>query len=148
MLHFEAPRGRRFQIGILILIGLFLGFGNTAFAQDKQVKKEPTKQRLTGGRMFKEHCAVCHGTDAKGDGPVASALKHAPADLTTLAKRHDGKFPEAYVVSVLQNGVKVPAHGESEMPVWGPIFVKMDSLDISYIRILSLVTYIKSLQAK
>ena len=77
MAHFETPRSTRFQIGILILLGLFLWLGNTAFAQDKQVKKEPIKQKvpLSGASMFKDYCAVCHGKDAKRDGPAASALE-------------------------------------------------------------------------
>ena len=151
MPHFETPRGTRFQIGILILMGLFLGLGNTAFAQGKQAKQEPVKQTepLSGAGMFKDYCAVCHGKDAKGDGPAASALKHAPANLTTLAKRHDGKFPDLYVQEVLRNGVKAPAHGDAEMPVWGPLFKSMDSdPEIMYVRISSLVSYIKSLQVK
>jgi len=151
MAHFETARGTRFQIGILILMGLFLGLGNTVFAQDKQAKQEPVKQTvpLSGASMFKDYCAVCHGKDAKGNGPAASALKHAPANLTTLAKRHDGKFPDLYVEEVLRNGVKAPAHGDAEMPVWGPLFSSMDSDPaIMYVRISSLVSYIKSLQVK
>jgi mono/diheme cytochrome c family protein len=151
MANFETARGTLFQIEILILMVLFLGFGGTAFAQDKQIKTEPTKQAapLSGAAMFKDYCAVCHGKDAKGDGPAASALKHAPADLTTLAKRHDGKFPDLYVEEVLRNGVKAPAHGDAEMPVWGPLFRSMDSDPaIMYVRISSLVSYIKSLQVK
>ncbi len=151
MPHFETPRGTRFRIGILILIGLFLGFGDKVFAQDKQVKEESTQRTvpLSGAGMFKEYCAVCHGTDAKGHGPAASALKQAPADLTTLAKRHDGKFPDSYVANVLRNGVKAPAHGDAEMPVWGSLFKSMDSDPaIMYVRVSSLVSYIKSLQVK
>ena len=151
MPNFEIPRGIRFQIGIWILLGSFLGLGNTASAQDKQVKNEPIKQTLplSGAGMFRDYCAVCHGKDAKGDGPAATALKQTPADLTTLAKRHDGKFPDSYVAKVLRNGVKAPAHGDAEMPVWGPLFRSMDSDPaIMYVRISSLVSYIKSLQVK
>ena len=151
MPNFEIPRGIRFQIGIWILLGSFLGLGNTASAQDKQVKNEPIKQTLplSGAGMFRDYCAVCHGKDAKGDGPAARALKQTPADLTTLAKRHDGKFPDSYVAKVLRNGVKAPAHGDVEMPVWGPLFRSMDSDPaIMYVRISSLVSYIKSLQVK
>ena len=151
MPNFEIPRGIMFQIGIWILLGSFLGLGNTASAQDKQVKNEPIKQTLplSGAGMFRDYCAVCHGKDAKGDGPAARALKQTPADLTTLAKRHDGKFPDSYVAKVLRNGVKAPAHGDAEMPVWGPLFTSMDSDPaIMYVRISSLVSYIKSLQVK
>ena len=85
MAHFETRRGMRFQIGILISMGLFLGLGNMALAQDKQGKKEPIKQTapLSGAGMFKDYCAVCHGKYAKGDGPAASALmpKSSPVYL-------------------------------------------------------------------
>ncbi len=151
MPHFEMPRGKRFQIVIWILLGSFLGLGSTALAQDKQVKNEPIKQTapLSGAGMFRDYCAVCHGKDAKGDGPAAPALKQAPANLTTLAKRHGGKFPDQYVEEVLRNGAKAPAHGDAEMPVWGPLFRSMDSDPaIMYVRISSLVSYIKSLQVK
>ncbi|MFZ0581033.1 MAG: c-type cytochrome [Candidatus Acidiferrales bacterium] len=151
MAHFEIPRNTRFQIETFLLLAVFLGLGNTAFAQDQQAQKEPVKQAapLSGAGMFKDYCAVCHGKDAKGDGPAASALKQKPANLTTLAKRHDGKFPDVYVEQVLRNGVKAPAHGDAEMPVWGPLFRSMDSdPEIMYVRISSLVSYIKSLQVK
>jgi hypothetical protein len=45
-----------------------------------------------------------------------------PPDLRTLALRHGGKFPEDYVTNVLRFGIQIPAHGTSDMPVWGPIF--------------------------
>ncbi|MGA7921566.1 MAG: c-type cytochrome, partial [Candidatus Acidiferrales bacterium] len=151
MAHFETRGGMTFQIGILISTVLFFGLGNMAFAQDNQVKKEPIKQTapLSGAGMFKDYCAVCHGKDAKGNGPAASALKRAPANLTTLAKRHEGEFPDLYVEEVLRNGVTEPAHGDAEMPVWGPLFRSMDSDPaIMDVRIMSLVSYIKSLQVK
>jgi mono/diheme cytochrome c family protein len=147
MHHFRILRGERFHIGVLM--GLSLALGSSALARDKQVKKAPIKQTLSSAGMFKEYCAVCHGRDAKGDGPAASALKQKPPDLTTLAKRHDGKFPDAYVANVLRNGVEAPAHGNAEMPVWGPLFVAMDSDPaIMYVRVSGLVSYIKSLQVK
>lgn len=99
--------------------------------------------------MFKDYCTVCHGKGVKGDGPAVPALKYASADLATLAKRHDGKFPDLYVEEVLRNGAKAPAHGDAEMPVWGPLFRSMDSdPEIMYVRVSSLVSYIKSLQVK
>ena len=118
MQHFGILRGARFQLGILVLLALIFGFGGAAAAQDKQIKKEPIQPAPanSGSEMFKQYCAACHGTTGKGDGPAASALKQPPANLTTLTKRHDGKFPEDYVANVLRNGVKAPAHGDAEMP--------------------------------
>ncbi|MGH3055568.1 MAG: c-type cytochrome [Gaiellaceae bacterium] len=151
MPNVNTPRDTGLQIGALILVSLLLSFGNVAFTQEKQIRKEAVQQSvpLSGAGMFKEHCAVCHGKDAKGGGPAASELKQAPADLTTLAKRHNRIFPDDYVANVLRNGVKAPAHGDAEMPVWGPLFSSMDSDPaIMYMRISSLVSYVKSLQVK
>jgi hypothetical protein len=88
---------------------------------------------------------------------VATALKVAPPDLTTLAQRHDGSFPDDYVSNVLKNGVKSPAHGFGEMPVWGPIFDTMnrwkalcpgmDKTPVT-VRITNLTKYLKSIQKK
>ena len=151
MQHFGILRAARFQLGILVLLALIFGFGGAAAAQDKQIKKAPIQPAPanSGSEMFKQYCAACHGTTGKGDGPAASALKQPPANLTTLTKRHDGKFPEDYVANVLRNGVKAPAHGDAEMPVWGPLFSSMDQNEaVVNLRIGNLTKYIKSIQAK
>jgi mono/diheme cytochrome c family protein len=130
-----------------------------AGAQENQIKKTQVKPAspVSGAQMFKEYCAVCHGPGGKGDGPVATALKVPPPDLTTLAQRHDGKFPDDYVSNVLKNGVQNPAHGSGEMPVWGPIFDTMnrwkalcpgmDETPVT-LRITNLTNYLKSIQKK
>jgi len=146
----KKPR-QKFYAAKLILAGLYLCVGNLAFAQDNQAKKDPIKQEapLSGALMFKAYCAACHGKDGKGHGPAASALKQEPADLTTLAKRHGGIFPDVYVADVLRNDMKAPAHGDAEMPVWGPLFRSMDpDAMFMHVRISSVMIYIKSLQVK
>ena len=51
-------------------------------------------QNIDGGKTeYQSSCAACHGSDAKGGGPVGKALKTAPADLTVLAKNNNGVFP-------------------------------------------------------
>jgi len=67
-------------------------------------------------QIYKHYCAACHGSDGKGHGPVARSLRKPPPDLTTLAKRHGGMFPEEYVTNVLRFGFGFSAHGSSEMP--------------------------------
>ena len=37
----------------------------------------------SGRRLFAEHCAACHGTGGRGDGPAADSLLQRPADLTS-----------------------------------------------------------------
>lgn len=51
----------------------------------------PEMQR--GEVLFVQHCAVCHGRDARGDGSLAGRLPVPPADLTGLAARNGGVFP-------------------------------------------------------
>jgi mono/diheme cytochrome c family protein len=119
-------------------------------AQDKEIKKvsvEPT-QMSSGQEMFKTYCATCHGPGGKGDGPAATSLKKPPADLTQLSRKHDGKFPDAYVAAKLRN-VEQPVHGSKEMPVWGPLLssVSRDTAE-TQLRINNIVAYIGSIQAK
>jgi mono/diheme cytochrome c family protein len=137
---------------ILLLAVLLLFASGFASAQEKKIEKEPIQptSAASGPEMYKAYCAVCHGKDAKGDGPAASELKVPPPDLTTLAKRHDGKYPADYIATVLRNGAKAPAHGTADMPVWGPLFSSISQGDQSQVnqRIANLTNYIKSLQAK
>ena len=137
---------------LLVLCAAVVSTLSFAGAQDKQIKKTQVKPSnpVSGAQMFKEYCAVCHVPEGKGDGPAATALKVPPPDLTTLAQRHDGKFPDDYVANVLRNGVKSPAHGSSEMPVWGPLFATMNRMDNAQVtlRISNLTNYLKSIQKK
>jgi len=80
----------------------------------------------SGKQMYVNYCAPCHGLDGKGQGPAASALKTPPIDLTMLSKNNHGKFPDTHIVTVLEYGTEIPAHGSVEMPVWGPILGKMN----------------------
>jgi len=129
---------------VLLLIACIAGAGPAI----NETQLPPTY--VPSGRlMYKQYCATCHGADAKGHGPMAAALKVPPPDLTTLAKRHDGKFPYDYVSNVLEFGPGFPSHGSSEMPTWGPIFRYYDKQNekIVKLRIKHLCDYLASLQA-
>jgi len=119
-------------------------------AQDKEIKKvtlQPTPM-TSGEEMFKTYCATCHGPGGRGDGPAAEALKRPPADLTQLARKHDGKFPDAYVAAKLRS-VDQPVHGSKEMPVWGPLLSSVSrNTAETQLRINNIVAYIGSIQAK
>jgi len=105
---------------------------------------------VSGRDLFVTHCASCHGSDGKGSGPVAAALKNHPADLTTLSARNGGKFPETRVYGAIRGDVRVVSHGTSEMPVWGHVFERMGQGDTAEVqmRLSNLVAYIRSLQSK
>ena len=105
---------------------------------------------LVGSDLFRAYCANCHGGDGKGQGPVASVLKVSPADLTTLTRRHGGKYPEALVRDTLY-GARIPnpsvAHGTTEMPLWGAIFRQLDTKEsVAKVRVENLVKYVESIQ--
>jgi mono/diheme cytochrome c family protein len=104
----------------------------------------------SGKKTYMEYCASCHGENGKGPGPAASALKTPPSDLTTLAKRHAGKFPEDYVSEIVRLGKPIQAHGSSDMPVWGPIFNARDKFNEVTVkqRIKNLCAYLTTLQEK
>ncbi len=71
------------------------------------------------GRVaFLDHCATCHGTDARGGGPLASVLVVQPPDLTLLAANEGGVFPLGRVLRRVDGEDEVLAHG-GPMPVFG-----------------------------
>jgi mono/diheme cytochrome c family protein len=136
------------------LVALALAGAFTSAAQEAQpaVKHTtaPATSPASGKEMFVSYCASCHGKDAKGDGPAASALKQAPADLTTLAKQHGGKYPSDKVTSILRGQTKLVAHGDQDMPVWGRVFWKMSQGHEEQVqmRIANLNRYLESIQEK
>ncbi len=118
--------------------------------QDVQVKKVPIKHTKAGSGvdMYRSYCAACHGLSGTGDGPAAAALKVAPPDLTTLASKDGGKFPESKVNAILRGNNEISAHGSSDMPTWGPLFHSLDNGDhpVEELRIHNLTAYVKSIQ--
>ena len=77
-----------------------------------------------GAQLFGTHCASCHGTTARGDGPRAEHLLRKPPDLTRFAMRNGGVFPSERVYQII-DGRNVPSHGDREMPIWGDVFKQM-----------------------
>jgi mono/diheme cytochrome c family protein len=116
-----------------------------------KIKKVPAHATtaLSGQDLFREYCAVCHGTDAKGTGPAAAALKKKPADLTLVSNKNGGKYPEIMIQRMINGEDDVTAHGSRDMPIWGQIFRHMSSNeDLGAVRIYNLVKYIEQIQAK
>jgi len=79
-------------------------------------------QEVIGQDAFLTNCAVCHGTDGRGNGPILDFLKNAPADLAKISERNGGRFPIQEIYDTIANADSNPAHGTSEMPVWGDRF--------------------------
>lgn len=118
--------------------------------QKTQIKKVPIEytQPGSGVDMFKGYCAPCHGADGKGTGPAAASLKKAPADLTALTRKNNGKFPELEVSNTIK-GEGGASHGSRDMPMWGDLFrsVSPDHMVVD-LRVKNLNDYIRSIQDK
>lgn len=142
----------RTQIIGAVMAAIAAGAAVTAGAQTTGPRNPPLAiQSVAGGDLFEFYCATCHGRDAKGGGPVAGALKIPPSDLTQLARRHGGTFPRARVEAFITNDREAltPAHGTSDMPVWGPVFRALDPSDtLVRIRIANIVAHIEAMQVR
>lgn len=137
---------------------LSTGLSVMAAPQAPAPPQTPSTQRpdfvvrsMAGRDLFEFYCASCHGRDGKGGGRAAPALKVAPPDLTTLTERNHGVFPSERVGALIkgEGQLSTPAHGSSDMPVWGPIFKGLDSRDaVNAARIEAIVKHIDSLQVR
>jgi mono/diheme cytochrome c family protein len=142
----------------LVVLASSLAAQNTAAAQSSTPTQKPEIKKVapvytnpsSGRQMYDAYCASCHGQGGKGNGPAAPALKVQPADLTQLAAKNGGKFPDAHVIQVIKGDTLNPAHGSEDMPVWGPIFSEMSphSEGVEQLRIRNLARYIEGMQQK
>ena len=126
--------------------------GASSQASKPEIKKvAPTYTNPSSGKeMYLAYCASCHGADGKGNGPTALALKTPPTDLTQISAKNGGNFPDAHIMQVIKGDTMTAAHGNKEMPVWGPVFLLMGGNDTAQVqlRIRNLTRYLASIQAK
>lgn len=134
---------------VLLSIAAVLCYAEDQKPEVKHVSA-PSTSAASGKQMFEAYCASCHGVSGKGDGPAAGALKSPPANLTVLSKNNGGKFPANRVTSILHGQATVTAHGNRDMPVWGPVFWHMSQGHEAEVhqRVANLTHYIESLQTK
>lgn len=107
-------------------------------------------QSVEGAPLFQAYCASCHGTDAKGSGPMSEWLKVKTPDLTRISIRAGGTFPLARVQKIIAGDDSVKSgHGTRDMPVWGPIFSQVSGdRDWGQMRVYNLSEFIQTLQQK
>ena len=142
------------SLGWLLALGFIIVFGLLASpalsAQAGTPQLPPAARVYDGGQLFRDHCATCHGTRGKGDGPMSVALRRPPADLTKFATMNGGVFPSERLRRII-DGRDVPSHGDRSMPVWGvSLRTSRDGggYDSVEARIDALVRYIQSLQER
>ncbi|MBR8275372.1 cytochrome c [Burkholderia cenocepacia] len=99
---------------------LIASLGVSLFSQTSQSFADSDN----GKKIFLARCAMCHGADARGTGPLANKSSPPTPDLTTPAfKKRLSDYPGVIVSSVIlrpngdlipktlrENGVKLPPH--------------------------------------
>lgn len=143
----------RFKLIFLVLFCILMvsaGGQSPSPAWNSQSSGQPNLIRsIRGDDLYRHYCASCHGTDARGRGPAAAALRKSPADLTQIAKRNGGNFPRERVMKIIAGTDALNAHGSREMPVWGPIFSKVEwDENLGPVRLNNLANYLESIQQK
>ncbi|MGB8992208.1 MAG: cytochrome c [Desulfobaccales bacterium] len=75
-------------VGLGVVSGLWWSPG-TALAQE-------------GQSIYKDKCAMCHGRDGKGNGPLSSVFSPSPADFTSASFWQ--KTSNAKITDTIENG--------------------------------------------
>jgi len=139
---------------LFVLTVAFVGVVLLAAGKQSQTAPNPGEQStplirsVKGPDLFRAYCASCHGLDAKGAGPAASALNAKLPDLTLLRRKNHGRFPAARAREVITGEQVVAAHGSREMPIWGPIFHQVEAdEDWGNVRLDNLMKYLESIQS-
>jgi len=129
--------------GVVAVVAVLPAFAARAVGQEQGTDV------FSGSETYRTYCAVCHGTKGKGDGKLADILRVRPPDLTLLAKRNGGRYPDDKVHRMIDGRNPVKGHGGADMPVWGDAFRNAsDSYSDAKVKekIDALVEYLKSIQ--
>jgi mono/diheme cytochrome c family protein len=135
----------------LATAALVCGLAATPSAGLGQSSQTVTDAELVRGReLFNNHCASCHGSTGVGNGPLATAMRRSPPDVTALALSNGGIFPADRIRRIV-DGRAVEAHGDREMPVWGDVFKTSTAAhgdDSASARIAAILKYLASIQRR
>jgi mono/diheme cytochrome c family protein len=134
---------RHVAIAVVIALILMLIATVAARAQDYS--------GYSGAKLYNRFCASCHGDKGQGDGIVAASFSIMVPDLTRIAKRQGGVFPEEQIRRIIDGRKSLPPHGSREMPVWGYEFyaqneAKPDAQMRTDEMVRRLADYVRSLQ--
>jgi mono/diheme cytochrome c family protein len=110
-----------------------------------------SREAAAGEAIYKVSCGACHGVDGRGTGPVAPLLTVPVPDLTRIAQRRGGEFPELEIFRIIDGQSEMASHGARHMPVWGYEFFGEDEDDeVAHRRATEkvdrLVAYLRSIQ--
>jgi len=127
---------------LVLLVAWTAGLADEGEERDREIRK--------GRELYRFYCRNCHGESGHGDGPMVEVLTVRPADLTRLARDHDGEFPAAEIQAAIDGRGELAAHGPREMPIWGLAFQQLDT-DVDQepqvkARVGQLVEFLRSIQ--
>lgn len=117
----NSNRARVTASHAMLLLGVLLG-GNAGAADAPPPAQTRLHPSAAGASLYVAYCAVCHGSEARGDGPLASGLTVRPSNLRRLALANGGEFPADRVRGFIDGRDLPLAHGTREMPIWGEAF--------------------------
>ncbi len=85
--------------------------------------QQPPDLRQTG-RLFAQHCAMCHGTQGRGDGPLAKGMEPTPSDFHDETRMRQRSLYGLYnTISLGVRGTPMRAFTEfSEADRWALAF--------------------------
>ena len=106
-----------------IQTGLIAGCLLVGLAGSGRAAERPEPDAAAKGKViYQRYCASCHGSEARGNGPLAPDLRVPPSNLTRLAEKNKGRFPFDLVARSIDGRQTTRGHGTPDMPVWGEIF--------------------------
>jgi copper transport protein len=123
------------RAGIVAVLGVGLaGVGSYVSYQDltlaqayaasqaqEQVHPATAQSVANGALVFRQNCVMCHGLDARGDGPLAPTLNPRPSDLILHVPLH----PDTDLEYWIANGFP-----GSAMPAFGSTLSDQDRWDV------------------
>lgn len=110
-----------------------------SFAQDADLT-------ALGEQTYFTYCAACHSVENRP--PLfAESLKEEIPDLTGIAKRNGGHFPDQDVAETIRNG-GISGHGTMRLLSWEKYFRKELSEKEAEQLVLALTAYLRTHQEK
>lgn len=88
----------------------------------------------SGGQLYQQSCAICHGAEGKGNGPAAAALTPKPTDLTN----HD--YMKTLTNEQMLKVLKLGGVGIGKSPLMPPTGASLNEQQLK-----SLVTFMRAL---
>jgi mono/diheme cytochrome c family protein len=120
---------------VVAFIGVAVGLALLGRDFLRRDESPPLPVRNSSARaLYDAHCAVCHGSTGKGDGPGATVLRQVMPDFTNPAAM--GAVTDRFLFEIIKKGSSQFGRSNA-MPSWG--------MRLSDEQIRALVVYIRSL---